>query len=160
MAAASASTSGATDQVPETRRARLRRELTAEILRVARHQLTVAGPGGVSWRGIAREVGMNPASLYTYFNSVDDLFTALIIESYGSLARSVQTAYDDGPTDDALERAMGCVRAYADWGRSQPAEFNLIFVDQLPGYAAPEGGPTVLKGNPNKPPAKPAKVKK
>ena len=85
-------TSGGPDGVEtptESRRDRQRRELTAEIITIARRQLAEGGRAGVSWRAIAREVGMNPASLYTYFANLDDLFTAMIIESYGGLAAAL-----------------------------------------------------------------------
>ncbi|MEO1061493.1 MAG: TetR/AcrR family transcriptional regulator [Actinomycetota bacterium] len=123
----------------ETRRERQRRELTAEIVAVARRQLAEGGRAAVSWRGIAREVGMNPASLYTYFASLDDLFTALILESYGSLAAAVRPSADE-PPGAGLEAYC---RAYLAWAFDNPSQFNLIWTDQLPGYEAPPGGPTV-----------------
>ncbi len=123
----------------ESRRERQRRELTAEIVAIARRQLGEGGRAAVSWRGIAREVGMNPASLYTYFASLDDLFTALILESYAGLAAAVapSTSATDG---DGL---AGYCRAYLAWATANPGQFNLIWTDQLPGYEAPPGGPTV-----------------
>ncbi|MEM8905204.1 MAG: TetR/AcrR family transcriptional regulator [Actinomycetota bacterium] len=123
----------------ETRRERQRRELVAEIVAIARRQLDEGGRAAVSWRGIAREVGMNPASLYTYFPSLDDLFTALILESYGSLATAVRPSADEPPHEGV---AAYC-RAYLDWALTNPSQFNLIWTDQLPGYEAPPGGPTV-----------------
>ena len=75
----------------ESRRDRQRRELVAEIVEIARAQLASGGRAAVSWRGIAREVGMNPASLYTYFDGLDDLFTAVILDSYGGLAAALGT---------------------------------------------------------------------
>lgn len=130
---------------PETRRERLRRELTADILRIARRQLAEAGHGAVTWRAIARELGMNPASLYTYFDSLDDLFTGLILESYQRLAAAVDGAFQASePTthDERVERLMACAHAFRQWAVDHPAEFNLIFTDQIPGYAAPPAGPT------------------
>jgi AcrR family transcriptional regulator len=125
----------------ESRRDRQRRELVAEIIAVAGRQLDEAGPGNVSWRGVAREVGMNPASLYTYFGGLDELLTALIAESFRSLASAVDQAYDEsaGP----VERFLACARAYRAWAVANPRRFNLIWTDQLPGYTAPPDGPTV-----------------
>ncbi|MEM9714698.1 MAG: TetR/AcrR family transcriptional regulator [Actinomycetota bacterium] len=123
----------------ETRRERQRRELVAEIVAIARRQLDEGGRAAVSWRGIAREVGMNPASLYTYFPSLDDLFTALILESYGSLATAVRPSADEPPHEGVAAYS----RAYLEWALTNPSQFNLIWTDQLPGYEAPPGGPTV-----------------
>jgi AcrR family transcriptional regulator len=127
----------------ESRRDRQRRELVAEIIAVACRQLDEGGPGNVSWRGVARVVGMNPASLYTYFASLDDLFTALITASFGDLAGAVGQAFDDSAGAEPGERLIACVRAYRAWAVANPRRFNLIWTDQLPGYAAPPGGPTV-----------------
>jgi AcrR family transcriptional regulator len=127
----------------ESRRDRQRRELIAEIIAVACRQLDQDGPSKVSWRGVAREVGMNPASLYTYFGSLDDLLTALITENFRSLAAAVGQAFDDSAGAEPVERFLACVRAYRAWAIANPRRFNLIWTDQLPGYAAPPDGPTV-----------------
>jgi AcrR family transcriptional regulator len=113
------------------------------VVDTARRHLADGGPGAVSWRGIAREVGVNPASLYTYFDSLDDLFTAVILDSFGRLASAITTASDAAARLDPLERLMACAHAYRSWAIEHPAEFNLVFTDRIPGYEAPPGGPTV-----------------
>jgi AcrR family transcriptional regulator len=131
------------DAPPRTRRERLRQELVSDVIDTARRHLAEGGPAAVSWRGIAREVGLNPASLYTYFDSLDDLFTAVILDSFGRLARAVNEASDAAAELDPLDRLMACAHAYRSWALEQPGEFNLVFTDRIPGYEAPPGGPTV-----------------
>ena len=132
-----------TETRPATRRERLRRELVEDVIETARAHLAEGGPASVSWRGIAREVGINPATLYTYFDSLDDLFTAVITDSFGRLARAVGTAADAALELDPVERVLACAHAYRTWAIEHPAEFNLVFTDRIPGYAAPPDGPTV-----------------
>lgn len=127
----------------ESRRTRLRRELTADIVRIAREQIADAGPGGVTWRAIGRELGMNPASLYTYFDSRDDLFTALILDSSTRLGHAVQAASDLAGDSDPQAQAVACLHAFRDWAIASPGEFNLIFVDLIPGYVAPDDSGTL-----------------
>lgn len=127
----------------ETRRQRLRRELTAEVILSARRQLSEGGRSGVTWRGIARSVGVNPASLYTYFASLDEVFTAVITDSFERLGAAMQCAANDRANLPPLERLTELALAYRRWALDHSAEFNLIFTDQLPGYAAPPDGPTV-----------------
>ena len=115
----------------------------AEITDEARRLLDSGGPGAVSWRAIARAVGLSPASLYTYFESLDDLFTELLLQSYGRLSASVEAAiasFTDSPLGDRL--LVGPL-AYRRWALANRGQFNLIFTDQLPGYTATPGGPTV-----------------
>lgn len=133
----------ADDLKSESRRARQRRELLVEITDEARRLLDSGGTGAVSWRGIARAVGLSPASLYTYFESLDDLFTELLLQSYGRLSASVEAAiaaFADAPLGDRL--LVGPL-AYRRWALANRGQFNLIFTDQLPGYTATPGGPTV-----------------
>ncbi len=131
------------DPPPENRRTRQRRELLVEITDEARRLLEAGGAAAVSWRAIARSVGLSPASLYTYFGSLDELFTELLLQSYGRLAASGASAIEafaDAPVGDRL--LVGPI-AYRDWALANRGQFNLIFTDQLPGYAAAPGGPTV-----------------
>ena len=136
----------ATQAGPEagiSRRDRLRTELVAEIKGAARSQLEEKGPSGVSWRAIARQVGMSPAALYTYFESLDDLYTELIADSFWSLAEAVRFSielYGDGSVTDRLTAGIA---GYREWSLRFAEEFRLIFQNQIPGYEAPEDGGTL-----------------
>lgn len=112
-------------------------------MRLGREQLASGGPAAVSWRGIAKSVGMNPASLYTYVDGIDDLFTRILLDSFHDLARHMEATADQHAGEDAEERLLAICRAYRTWAVEHPQQFNLIFTDQIPGYAAPPDGPTV-----------------
>jgi AcrR family transcriptional regulator len=136
-------TSTSLEMTGETRRDRHRRELVDQLCDEARLQLVTGGAGSVTWRGLARSVGMSPASLYTYFDGLDALFTELILRSYGALATSTKTtaaAFADASVGNQI--LLGPL-AYRHWALGHRAEFNLIFTDQLPGYSAEPGGSTV-----------------
>lgn len=119
-------------------RERARAATTAEILRLAREQLVTQGADGMSFRAIAREMGMVSSAVYRYFPSRDDLLTALIIESYDHLGTAVEVA-------DAAVRRRGDFRArwraaahaVRDWAMANPSEWTLLFGTPVPGYAAP-----------------------
>lgn len=131
------------DAPPEGRRAQQRRRLLADVEAAARRLLDEGGAANVSMRAIAREVGVGPASLYTYFDGLDDVLTMLLLTSYGRLAEataSAAAAFADAPPAD---RVLAVTLAYRRWGLDHPNELNLVFTDQLPGYAAPAGGPTI-----------------
>ena len=123
-----------------TRRERLRADLIAEIKAVAIAQLEAAGPAGVSLRGIAREVGVSPAALYGYFDSLDDLFTALIVDAYNDVADAVESAVAAQPPDALGERLWAGIRAYRAWALANPSLFRLLYFSPVPGYEPPDEG--------------------
>lgn len=125
------------------RRAQQRRKLLADIEIAARRLLDEGGAANVSMRAIAREVGIGPASLYTYFDGLDAVLTMLLLASYRRLAEATAAAVGHFAGDPPADRALAVTLAYRRWGLDHPNELNLVFTDQLPGYAAPEGGPTI-----------------
>jgi AcrR family transcriptional regulator len=124
-----------------TRRERLRAETLEDIKAAALAQIAESGAGALSMRGIARRIGMSPAGLYRYFENLDGLITALIADAYNDLADHVLTATDrEGSVADRLAGAM---LSYREWCLAYPNRFLLIFGTPIPGYEAPENGPTV-----------------
>ncbi len=124
-----------------TRRERLRAELITEIKRAARRRLTESGAGELSLRGIARDVGMSPASIYTYFKGLDEVVTGLIVDSFEAQASAIRSASaGQGSIKERLKRATW---AYRVWAHDSPQEFRLLYESPIAGYRAPEGGPTV-----------------
>jgi AcrR family transcriptional regulator len=96
----------------------------------------------VRFTDIARVMGMTPPALYRYFADRDELLTALIIDAYGDLGRTVARARDSVTEDDLAGRWVAAATAYRDWARSEPQQFALILGLPVPGYVAPEEGPT------------------
>jgi AcrR family transcriptional regulator len=125
-----------------SRRSRLREELTEEIKACACRQLDAGGPEAVTLRGIARELGVSPAALYTYFDSLDALFDALITEGFDQLADAVSAAVAAQPPEARGERMLAGVHAYRAWAIANPARFRLLYLTPVPvpGYQAPTEG--------------------
>jgi len=128
---------------PASRRTRLREALTADIKRCAARQLAEGGPAAVSLRGIAREVGVSPAALYGYFDSLDDLFTALVTDGYDALADAVGAAANAQPDDPPGERMLAAIRAFREWARADPPTFRLLYFNAVPGYQPAPDSPTM-----------------
>lgn len=124
-----------------TRRDRIRISTLEEIKRAALDQIASEGAGALSMRGIARSIGMSPAGLYRYYDGLEALITELITDAYTDLAEAVELAVATEGT--AAERFTDGIEAYRQWAITHPNRFLLIFGTPIPGYAAPEGGPTV-----------------
>jgi AcrR family transcriptional regulator len=124
---------------PRTARERVRRELTSEIKEIALTQLESGGGAALSLRAIAREMGMASSALFRYFASRDTLLTALIIDSYSSLAEAAETAEARVHQRSIEDRWVAICHGVRNWALAHPHEYALIFGSPIPGYAAPEG---------------------
>ncbi len=119
-------------------RERKRNSTMQEIKAVALTQL--ADGGAMTLRGVAREVGMTVQSLYHYFPSRDELITALITDAHDALADAVEQSRRT-PGGDGL---VPLTLAYRAWSVEHRAQFLLIYGTPIPGYRAPEAGPTTV----------------
>ncbi|MFE0020742.1 TetR/AcrR family transcriptional regulator [Amycolatopsis sp. NPDC059021] len=124
-----------------SRRERLRAETTREIATIALRQMAADGPGAISLRGIAREMGMTARAIYSYFATRDDLITALIGEMAASLADALEAARDVVPATDPAGRLVAWATALREWALANPEGFRLVYGDSIPGYQAPEDSP-------------------
>ncbi len=98
------------------------------------------GPGAITLRAIAREMGMTPNAIYGYFATRDDLVTALIADVYTALADAVGAAWTASAEDEPAARVLAWATAFRAWALDNPEGFKLIYGDPVPGYVAPEGG--------------------
>jgi AcrR family transcriptional regulator len=129
--------SEASRDLAPTRRIQLRAAMVDEIKAVARRQLVEQGPGAVSLRGIAREIGTASSALFRYFPSYNDLITALVVDALDSLATALDDAPDTQPLSAHAARWFSVGLAYRRWSLDHTAEFALTHGTPLPGYAAP-----------------------
>jgi AcrR family transcriptional regulator len=125
-----------------TRRERQRAATVEEIKEVARGLMRDQGTTDVRFTDIAKEMGMTPPALYRYYADRDALLTELIADAYRELGREVASAREQRDPDDIGGRWVAVGTAYRDWARREPQQFALILGMPLPGYVAPEEGPT------------------
>ena len=125
-----------------TRRERQRAATVEEIKEVARRLMREQGTIDVRFTDIAKEMGMTPPALYRYFADRDALLTELIAEAYRELGREVAEAREQRDPDDIGGRWIAVGTAYRNWARRESEQFALILGMPVPGYVAPEQGPT------------------
>ncbi len=119
----------------------MRQATIEEIKEAALARIAAEGAGALSIRGIARAIGMSPAGLYRYYDGLDSLLTELIADAYGDLASAVEAGTrSPGPPE---RRLLAGMLAYRRWCVEHTNRFLLIFGTPIPGYAAPDEGPTV-----------------
>ena len=104
---------------PRTARARVRAQLTEEILRAAQEELVEHGAAGLSLRAVARRLEMVPSAVYRYFPNRDALFTALIVDAYLARADAAENVTRGPPP--AAGALAGGHRRRAPLGSRAPA---------------------------------------
>ena len=120
-------------------RARVREEMSTEILAVARRHLAEEGAAALSLRSVAHDLGMAPSALYRYFDGRDALLSALILSAYEALAETAEAAADEAQRAmwSDIERWQAVPRALRAWALARPHEWGLVFGSPVPGYHAP-----------------------
>ena len=126
----------------QLRRERLRREMIDEIIATARTLLEKDGPGAISIRAIARQVGVSAPAIYRYFPSLDALMRALNDSVISELCAAVEPCAD----------SSGASFAFRAWALDHPASFR--FALGLSGH--PADGQTLMSRLPRLPGPAPA----
>ena len=126
------------DRPAPTARALARETVHAAILAAARSRLTDEGPGQLSLRAVARDVGMVSSAVYRYFPSRDDLLTALLVLDYDELGAAVEAADAAVPRERYRARWTAACRAIRTWAVGHPGDFALLYGSPVPGYVAPQ----------------------
>jgi AcrR family transcriptional regulator len=122
-----------------SRRDRVRAATTGEIKQTARRILVAEGPGAVSLRAIAREMGMTAPALYRYFGSHEDLIKHVVADIFEEIADDIHAAIEAAGKASGGDMAVKLVAACAEfrrWALGHKEEFGLLFGSPLPGLEA------------------------
>ncbi len=96
----------------------------ATILEAAQEIIAEKGLNGLSLRELARRIDYSPSGLYEYFNSKDEIVTAIRAEGLELMRDYLNRV----PADLApSERLMQLGLAYLDFAHNHPEHFRLIF---------------------------------
>jgi AcrR family transcriptional regulator len=123
------------DAVPaQDRRARRRQETIEEILDIAQDVMTEEGVNALSLSEVARRLGVQPPSLYKYFDSLMAVYDALFERGqqlhYETLRVAAEGAEPGLPTLHALFEASGT------WCLANGPIAQLLFFRPVPGFEA------------------------
>jgi len=121
---------------PVDRRSRRRKETIDEIVRIANEVMTEEGVNGLSMAEIARRLGVQPPSIYKYFESLmavyDELFRRGAIEHLAVMHEAMATAEPGLP---ALRAALDAAGA---WALQHRAVAQLLFWRPVPSFEPSE----------------------
>lgn len=111
--------------------------LRTEILAATRQLLESAGSDeGLTLRGVAREVGISPQSMYLHFAGLDDLVLAVLGQCHDSMGVALEQAA--AAEADPVERVLARGRAYLAWGAARPGLYQVMFEGRVQAVREPD----------------------
>jgi AcrR family transcriptional regulator len=117
---------------PPDRRARRRQETIDEILRIANEVMVEEGVNALSIAEIARRLGVQPPSIYKYFDSLLSIYDAMFQRGQSDhlqLMRDAMTAADPG-----LPALKAGLEASGRWCLTNRALAQLMFWRPVPSF--------------------------
>jgi len=103
----------------------------AEIVDAAWAIARAEGLAGVSLRDVARRVGMQAPSLYSYFDSKHAIYDAMYAQGCRDyVEREPQLALGGDPIDSLKAR----IRFFVEFCTEDPARYQLMFQRTIPGF--------------------------
>lgn len=113
------------------RRSERRQATIDEILDAAWRRARAEGLTGFSLRDLARDVGMRPQSLYSYFDAKHAIYDAMFAQG----CRQFVAGQARLPlTGDALADLRVMARYFLDFCTADPVRFQLMFQRTIPGF--------------------------
>ncbi|MFE7278615.1 TetR/AcrR family transcriptional regulator [Streptomyces sp. NPDC057623] len=120
-----------------TRRPYHHGDLRAALLTHARRALEEKGPGGLSLRELARELGVSPGAPSRHFASKNALLDALALEGFEDLRALLAAAQHEAGASLA-DRLTALSYAYLDFAAASPALLDLMYSVKYDPTASPE----------------------
>jgi AcrR family transcriptional regulator len=113
------------------RRAERREATRAEIIDAAWDLVRAEGLAALNLRDLAAKVGMQPPSLYSYFDSKHAIYDAMFLQ--GNL--ELLTRYEALPEhNDPMEGLRAGGGLFVQFGVEDPARAQLLFMRTIPGF--------------------------
>jgi len=113
------------------RRAERREATKAEILEAAWEVVRAEGLAALSLRDLARKVGMQAPSLYSYFDSKHAIYDAMFLQGNLELLHRYEAMPEfDDPVDEFRSNA----RMFVGFTVEDPARAQLMFMRSIPGF--------------------------
>ena len=113
------------------RRAERHEATRAEILDTAWDTVRAEGLAALSLRDIARRVGMQPPSLYSYFESKNAIYDAMFAQGCREFLEHQKNL---ALTGDPLPDLKASMHSFVGFCTADPVRYQLLFQRTIPGF--------------------------
>ena len=118
------------------RRKQNREAIIEDVLEIARDMMKKDGVGALSFNAIARELGIKPPSLYTYFASKNAIYDMIFRQGFEEFERVMEAEIDiTASVDSTIKRV---IRSYMQFAYDNPDLFQLMFERPVPDFVPSE----------------------
>jgi AcrR family transcriptional regulator len=114
------------------RRARRRQETIEEIIDIAEEVMADEGVNGLTLAEVARRLGVQPPSLYKYFDSLMSLYDGLFRRGQNAHLQAMRAAME--PAEPGLEALQAGLDASGRWCLANGAIAQLMFWRPVPRF--------------------------
>ena len=119
-------------QTVRQRRRNQRDAIIEDILALARQMMREQGVAALSFNEIARQLGIRPPSLYTYFPSKDAIYDELFRRGFVEFGARMQAQFAKGGS--TRDQMRGAFEVYMTFALENPELFQLMFQRPVPGF--------------------------
>lgn len=124
----------ATDAPPQDRRTIRREETKAEIVAAAWELVRSDGLAGLGMRELGASVGMKAQSIYSYFESKNDIYDAMFREGYEAFAAESAAELRDAADLHGAAIARRMAHRFFEFCTSDPVRYQLLFQRTIPEF--------------------------
>jgi AcrR family transcriptional regulator len=123
---------------PQARRERNREEMVTAILDAARDIMREEGAAALNIREVARRVGVQPPSLYAYFNGKMAIYDALFVMGIRLIRQRFREAAERTAHRSLADRHRAATEAYMAFALEYPELYQICFERPVPRFAPSE----------------------
>ena len=107
-------------------------EIKTKVIDCALDFLAAEGYENLSMRKLADKIGVSAKTLYSYFQSKDEIYLHLIDIGFTVLRNHILNAIQD--VEDPVQKARAVCKAYLSFGLKNPNYYNIMYNMSLPKY--------------------------
>lgn len=118
------------------RKRRNKEEIKEDIIQIARKMIRSDGAASLSFNAIARELGIKPPSLYTYFESKHAIYDELFRRGWHQFMEQGRAFLEI--KGSVRERLINVIEMYMRFGQENPDYYQIMFQRPVPEFVPSE----------------------
>ena len=122
-----------------------REEIIEDIVQIARNMMQADGAASLSFNAIARQLGIKPPSLYTYFDSKHAIYDEIFRRGWQLFLQQMDILTEQEGT--AYEKLVRYFETYMRFAQENPDYYQIMFQRPIPDFVPSEESLAVSFGS-------------